>query len=477
MSKRKQHITTKYAMLAILFALLSCTQACRKINLDDDTVMDTEDYSDWNDTTHGNLVAPDYNTVFAQHTALRFDIKISADDWASMQSDLASNIGSSGQGGGMGVGPGGAGGVAITSNYVPVWVHCSLWFNGIKWYHVGIRFKGNSSLMSAYKSGNNKLSFKLDFDQFEDDYPAITNQRFYGFKQLNLKNNFDDVSMMREKVGDDLFHEFGLPSPRAAFCVLYVDYGEGPKYYGVYTLVEEVDDSMLASQFNDGSGNLYKPEGDAATFANGTYNTSQMYIKTNESSSDYSDVRALYDAVNSSLRTTDTAAWKQKLESVLDVDGFLKWLAANTVMQDWDTYGLMPHNYYLYNNPENGLLTWIPWDNNEAFQEGKMGGALSLSLSEVTDSWPLIRYLIDIPEYKSQYKQYLAKFINEVFVPDDMAVLYQKYYDLLVDDAYHEEAGCSFLQSPSDFDNAVSTLKTHVQNRTDAVNSFLTSGN
>lgn len=36
--------------------------------------------------------------------------------------------------------------------------------------------------------GDSKLPLKLDFDEFEDDYPEIENQRFYGFKQLSLAN-------------------------------------------------------------------------------------------------------------------------------------------------------------------------------------------------------------------------------------------------------------------------------------------------
>ena len=28
-------------------------------------------------------------------------------------------------------------------------------------------------------------------------------------------------------------------------------------------------------------------------------------------------------------------------------------------------------NYYLYNNSDTSKLTWIPWDNNEALQDGK----------------------------------------------------------------------------------------------------------
>ena len=44
------------------------------------------------------------------------------------------------------------------------------------------------------RQGILKLPFKLDFDEFEDDYPQIDNQRFYGFKKLSLKNNYDDQS-------------------------------------------------------------------------------------------------------------------------------------------------------------------------------------------------------------------------------------------------------------------------------------------
>ena len=68
----------------------------------------------------------------------------------------------------------------------------------------------------------------------------------------------------------------------------------------------------------------------------------------------YDDVKELYDAINDSLRTSasDYASWKAALEAIFDVDIFLKWLAANTVMQNWDTYGVMTHNYFIYNNPE-----------------------------------------------------------------------------------------------------------------------------
>ena len=361
----------------------------------------------------------------------------------------------------------------MVDDYDPIWVPCSFNFNDTEWYHVGIRFKGNSSLQSAYRSGNNKLSFKLDFDEFEDDYPQIKNQRFYGFKQLNLNNNYNDPSLMREKVGADLFRQFGLASAQTAFCVVYVDHGEGPQYFGVYALIEEVDDTVLESQFINDSGNLYKPDGDAASFALGTYDDSEMEKKNNEEEADYSDVLALYDVINSDTRTTDVEAWRIELSNIFDVDLFLKWLAANTTIQNWDTYGRMTHNYFLYNNPASNQLTWIPWDNNEAFQIGNQEGALSLRLNEVGSNWPLIRYIIDIDEYRETYDLYLEEFISEVFVPSEMSFVYEGYYQLLKEYAYAEENSYSFLNSDADFDNAVNTLKTHAQSRTDAVLDYL----
>ncbi len=431
-------------------------------------VIDNADYLDWSEETHSNLADPDYSVVFNQNEVLRFDIKISSTDWAKMQADLSSILSSSISR------PGGGGMVdAASISSDPMWVPCSFTFNDTEWYHVGIRYKGNSSLKSTYQSGIKKFSLKLDFDEFEDDYPTMKNQRFYGFKQLNLNNNYLDASLMREKVGADLFRQFGLAASQTAFCVVYLDNGSGPRYYGVYALVEEVDDTVIDTQFAIGSGNLYKPDGDAATFASGSYDTSELELKTNKDSANYSDARALYDVINSSVRTSDPETWKANLESVFNVDVFLKWLAANTVIQNWDTYGHMSHNYYLYSNPENSLLTWIPWDNNEAFQVGKQYSALSFSMSEVGSSWPLIRYLINQPAYKATYEAYLQQFIDEVFIPADMIKTYSDYYNLLKVWAYAEETGYSFISYDSQFDQAVATLKTHVQSRNDAVNSYL----
>ena len=149
----------------------------------------------------------------------------------------------------------------------PVWVPATIEFEGDSWTNVGIRFKGNSSLKSTWGSGTMKLPFKLDFDEFEDDYPEIDDQRFYGFKQLSLSSGFNDSSFLREKITADIFRDAGIPAAHTAFYQVFVDYGKGPTYFGLYTMVEVVDDTVIEEQFQDDSGNLYKPEGQGASFA------------------------------------------------------------------------------------------------------------------------------------------------------------------------------------------------------------------
>ena len=67
----------------------------------------------------------------------------------------------------------------------------------------------------------------------------------------------------------------------------------------------------------------------------------------------------------------------------------------------------------------------------------------------------------------------MRQFVDEVFVTSEMVSIYAYYYDLLKEYAYAEENGYTFIYYDSQFDNAVETLKNHVQSRNNAVNSFL----
>jgi spore coat protein CotH len=432
-------------------------------------ITDTDfEATDWTDSTHSKSADPDFDEVFDSTEVKRFDFVVTSERWQSMLDDMTGLYGEFGQRS--------AGNGLSTVDEDPIFVPSDVYYNGTQWYRVGIRFKGNSSLQTSWQQGILKLSFKMDFDEFEDDYPQIDNQRFYGFKKFSLKNNYNDSSFLREKVAADVFKNAGLAVSNTAFYQLYIDHGNGPEYFGLYTLVEEIDDTVLETQFSDDDGNLYKPEDDGASFVEGSFNETDFEKKTNEDDEDWSDIIALFDALHDETRTTAPDTWRENLEAVFDVDVFLKYLAVNGIIQNWDTYGRMTHNFYLYNNPETSKLTWIPWDNNESLQEGNMGGSLNLDFSDLSsNSWPLIAKIYADEVYKARYNEYLLEIISNEFEVNTMQATYDNYAAMTEPYAVTEVSGYSFLNYTSDFYQAIEQLKSHAESRDEAVNVYLDS--
>lgn len=428
--------------------------------------------ADWSEATHSNDVDPNYDVVFPQDAVNTLEITMTANDWSNIQSNMKSLFGFAFGSGGQGNGGGGGGGGGFPDEE-PDYVAVSLKSNGIEWYKVGFRLKGNSSLSSSWRSGTYKLPFRLNFDAFEDDYPQIKNQRFYGFKEFSMSPGYNDNSLIREKAVSDIFRMAGIPSARTAFYKVYIDFGSGLKYCGVYTMIEVIDDTMVKDQFGEDDGNIYKPE---STFQ--TFSSSEFEKKNNEEENDFSDVQAAITALNSSIRTSNAAQWRTNLEANFNVYHFTKWLAVNTTLVNWDTYGGMAHNHYLYNHSED-KLTWIPWDNNEALknQSGNNRSSVTLSLSSVSSQWPLIRYIADDATYYAAYKGYVRAFADDVFTSEKMDELFTRYHDLIspyvIGPEETESGKYTQLSSSSSFTSELSSLKQHVADRQAAVKSFL----
>lgn len=459
--KRIQTITLVIGLLA----MVSCKETIYVDESEIEAANDVqagEGLADWTTETHTIEAGINYDVVFPQNQVNRIDIVLTSAEYNSMRSNLAS-LSSRARGGDF-------------PDDTPVYVACDFYFNGVQWYDVGVRYKGNSSLYGAYSSGNGKLPLRIKFDEFEDDNPAIKNQRFYGFQHLSLCSNYNDESFMREKSATDLFTDFGVPTVQTSFYQVYVDQGTGtPVYYGLYTLDEVVFDTMLASTFGSNTGNCYKPDGDGAQFASSRFTLDDFEKKTNDEQADWSDIQELYNVLHSSLRTTDEATWKSNLESVFDVQGFLKYLAVNNTIQNWDTYANMSHNYYLYHDPADNLIKWIVWDNNEAFSNGNRMSAVSLGMSEVGSDWPLISYLIAVDSYKEDYQAYLKDFNDNYYTPTKMETYYSTNYNLIYPSATTETNGYTHLSgnASSAFTSAVEELKEHCTERNSAVSSYL----
>jgi hypothetical protein len=444
----------------------------------------------WSEASHGKGAPPDYGVVFPQGRVAEFKITVAPADWAKMLDDMARNYGPRGTGRGgpggprpdfgasgpafpgmrpdMGAsgpafpgGPGGPGGTG--SKAKPIWVPATITYDGRTWSNVGFRFKGNSSLSSAWQGGTDKLPFKLVFDKLEDEHPEIKDQRFYGFKQLALSTNWNDPTAMRDALSYGLLAEAGLPAARTAFYQVTLDHGAGDAGLGLYTAVEVIDDTVVPRVFGSKDGNIYEGDGAAASLAAGTRDQiPDGFQKENNDKSDWADVQALYDALHAETRTSDAAAWRAGLEKVFDPDGFLRWLALAAALQHWDTYGGMTHNFYLYHDPKAGRLEWISWDHNlvlgaqggpggpggpggaggarpdvaasgAAFPGGPGGGLgrSSLDKAEVGSNWPLIRFLMDDPTYHARYVAALRELQAGPFDQARLLARYQAYAAIL----------------------------------------------
>lgn len=450
----------KYTGYIFLF-LLVC---CKTEEVEPEVIDPDFEIPDWTASSHGNKVKPNYTTVFPQDKVNTIEIRMTKSDWATIHTNMKVLFG-------FNFGAGGSRPVnSAFPEADPEYVAVSLKFNGIEWYKVGFRLKGNSSLQNSWSQGIYKLPFRLHFDKFEDDYPQIKNQRFYGFKELSMSPGANDNSLIREKVSADIFRAAGIACSQTSFYKVYIDFGDGLKYCGVYTMVEVVDDSMVKNQFGDDKGNIYKPESTFRTFI-----PDQFEKKNNEDENNFSDVQAMINALNSPQRSGNPAEWRANLEKNFDVDYFLKWLAANTTMLNWDTYGTMAHNYYLFNNPGKGL-TWIPWDNNESMSI-RSSTNVTISLSTVSASWPLIRNLMDDPVYNATYRVNVRSFTDNVFIPEKMNVLFDRYHNLIspyvIGPDEKEQGKFTHLTNGDSFNRELTNLKQHVANRNQVVNDYL----
>lgn len=461
----------------LAFTLLWIGISCQPKIVDPATVAVTAN-PDWTEASHSKEGLPDYTVVFPQDKVNTLEITMTAAEWQSIMTDMTAKFGGSFGAGGTTPGGGGVPGAGGAGNFgtaEPNYIALPVTFNGKAWRKVGFRLKGNSSLSSAWRGGTYKLPFRLNFDKFEDAFPEIKNQRFYGFKELSMSPGFGDASLIREKVAADIFRQAGVPAAQTAFYKVYINFGAGRKYCGVYTMVEIVDDTMVENQFADNKGNIYKPESSFLTF-----NQTQFEKKNNETEADYSDVQAFIKALNSSDRTTNRALWRTNLEKTFNIDHYLKFLAVNNTIVNWDTYGAMAHNYYFYTAPDKRIM-WIPWDHNEALKNTAGAGtsiakAVSLPMTEVTATWPLLKYVAEDPVYMAKYKQSVKTFAETVFTTTAMTALVERNQALIapfVTGAETEQKPYSYLASPAEFTNALTTLKAHIAARTQAAADFV----
>lgn len=451
-----------FASIITILLVVMVSSSC-SMPIPDETDLTTFMYEE----THGRLASPNYSIVFPQDRVNEITIIIPPENWQAMMDDMTGLYGEFGE--------------ELTGDYLfadtPMWVDATVLFNGYEWKHVAIRFKGNASLFNPWSWGVLKLPFKLDFDNFKDQYPKIDDQRFFGFEQLAFVNNYLDGTFLHEKMMTDFYRSAGVPAPQSAFFAVTIDRGNGPEYFGLYTAVEVIEDSVIRTQFEDDSGNVYEAVREGSSFSESDFSLSGFEKENNLITDNWSDLEALYSALHSPTRLTDPEQWREELEAVFDVEVFLRWLAVATITNQTDIYGGTAKNFYLYNDPSTGQLTWIPWDNDISLKWSD-NEFYTLDKSTITDQWPLIRFLIDDPVYRSQYEEDVRYVISSVFDADSVIAAYEEWWTIIspyIRGNNGERPGFTFLFRPGDFETARLEIISHAYMRRDEVLSYLSS--
>lgn len=367
-------------------------------------------YDGWVDSSHANLKADTLDGFTKAFRTMTF--KWTKKNWDRMMKAMADSCGAFGKSGGF---MGGTskncqdGQYDLIEKTALIWVPVDIEADGQIWRDVAIRLKGNASLQSAWAGGKYALPFRINTDKFEDSIPTIKDQRFYGFQKVSFYNAQQDSTSIRGPVAGEIFRQFGVPAPLSVPVKITMKFGDTTKEVGIYEMVEVPDEPFLTRNFQNDSGNLYKPLSKLDKFVDSEWVDEDI-------PGDRSDAKALIAAINATNRTSDSAAWHRAMEKAIDVQGFLRWLAASTAIMNWDAYGSLAHNYYMFN--DSGTFKFITYDFGWSFDyqmatsgivsrtsiwyEGQAGGMMNLG------PFPLVKNLLADKSYCESYRKYMT---------------------------------------------------------------------
>jgi spore coat protein CotH len=294
-------------------------------------------------------------------------------------------------------------------------VPATLEFEGKVWGVLNVRYKGNSSYLAA--PDKIKLSLKLDFDDGNKE------RTFFGLSKLNLNNNIFDPSQMRETVAYDVFRRAGVPAPRTAYARVYLTVpGLYDRVYaGLYTAVEQIDQTFFKDRFGAKVGLLVKPAGFGRLSYLGddwkNYEASYFPKVTTKPE----DAALLIGLLKLIERRTSDEELEREIGNYLDVDEFLRFLAVQSALVNLDSPLTVNHNYWLTVHPKSHKVIWIPWDLNMSFGGIKSKNPnLSIQRPWAVGAFPLADRVLAIPQMREQYLRVVRQLTEDNFTTKRM---------------------------------------------------------
>ncbi len=278
---------------------------------------------------------------------------------------------------------------------------------------IGMRLRGNTSRAAE------KKSFKISFNEF------VAGRKYQGVKKINLNGQHNDPSLIREKLFYDLWKSAGMPERRTAFVKLFIN----QKYYGLYTILEEFDKDWLKRVYAENDGNLYKctypadlvyKDNNPETYKkiqSSTVTGGRAYdLQTNETADDYRDLVRMIDVLD---KPSNSQAFIDSVQKIVDVNVFLKALALDVATGNWDDYAYNKNNYFLYHSGTDDRMKFITYDTDNCAGIDWIGKdwATRNCLSWIGSPRPLASKLLAVPQFKKRYAQYLDTIARTLIAP------------------------------------------------------------
>jgi spore coat protein CotH len=210
-------------------------------------------------------------------------------------------------------------------------------------FDVGLKLKGTST----FRSIDEKPSFKLDFEEWSDE------KDFYGLRRLTLNNMVQNPSKISEAIAYTLYEWMDVIAPRHGYACVSVN----DEPYGLYSVVETMDEQFIDHNFSDDDGNLY--EGTYGADLGGTHPELFTLEEENEDNHD-----ALW-ALSKEVDDVD-GAWLDLLDRNFDLDALLRSWAIEIATANPDGYAIANNNFLLYHEPSTERWTMIPWSTDLA---------------------------------------------------------------------------------------------------------------
>ena len=270
--------------------------------------------------------------------------------------------------------------------------------NGISWSNVAIRVRGKKNTEQIFESGDNKYSYKLDFNEFDKK------NEFYELDGMYLHNMIEDSSYLGQYISYRCMEELGATVPYYSLAKVQINDGD-PEWYFV---TEEYNNSFAKRVTgNDGAVCLFESANESAILS--TEDSSINYeIKYGEDGTE-SYIAKLIEVLN------NPASTEADIEVVLDVESVLKALAVNYVVGNYAGYqGPDPDNFYLLY--DDGIMTYIEEDFVGAGGNYRKDEGYSIKVTKENPLYdvadrerPLVTVLLDKDKYYKLYEGYITQ--------------------------------------------------------------------